>query len=462
MTEPATPEDRRVELLTRARDAIVVTPLDAGRLVGLARSRRRRRRGAAAAALASVLVVAVLVVTNLGSDTAPVLPADAVDADRGSTPFPAPPAGMKWVGQNGVVVAVPAQWPVTESQCGVIGAPGRVVDGSSLALVDCVSSRLTTASVVLTPMAADPSPPAIRGCFNSNPPLCSGHEFFSDQGMSVDVNVRAGDAEAQVERILGSAMVLPAGWTTVPFDSGAALADRVAALEDKGFAVEVTDAGAIGRFNVQTTPELGAPVEEGATITLSAVGDVPASVAEAPVEVAALPCPLTDRGAVDLDVPGPGQLRPEEAASSYINADLILGSRTQDQATVYEIGDDGYATRVFFVSRRPDGWWPDAYQECGKAAAATPSALTCGGRSMISAAPPFGNPDGVATRADAIGVFLTSRVAAALDATAAFVVEGLGRGAWLLREDGSAHAQVNFETSNGYAVWGYQACAGQP
>ncbi|WP_143099672.1 hypothetical protein [Nocardioides psychrotolerans] len=403
----------------------------------------------------------VLAVTNLGADNNPVRPAGAVDGEHESTPFPAPPAGMKWVGQNGVVVAVPALWPVSESPCGT-GAPGEVLDGTMASSVGCILQPQSIARVMFTPLAADPFPTTARGCDESAPPFCYGGEVFPDQGMSVWVSIKLDDAEAQVKRILGSAMVLPAGWTTVPFDSGAALAERVTRLEQAGFTVEVTDSGAVGRFNIHTTPELGAPIEEGATITLSAVGGVPAGGAEAPVEVAALPCPPTDRGAVDLDVSGPGRARPEEAAAPYIDAVLVLASRTQTQATVYEVAENGLAARVFFLSRRPDGWWPDAYQGCGKDDAATPSALTCGGRSMISAAPPFGNPDGVGTRGEAIGVFLTSRVAAALDSTAAYVIEGPGRGAWLLRDDGSAHAHVNFETSNGYAVWGYQACAGQP
>lgn len=266
MTEPA-PEDRRVELLTRARDAIVVAPLDAGRLVGLARSRRRRRRGAAAAALASVLVVAVLAVTNLGGDDSPVRPADAVDADRGTTPFPAPPAGMKWAGRNGVVVAVPEQWPVSESPCGT-GAPGEVLDGTATGDAYCVNLDAAD-EVVFMPLAADPDPPTELLCLESATPICHGGRVFADQGFSVSVRIQADDAKLQVDRILASAMVLPAGWTTVPFGAGAALAERVRRLESAGFSVEVTDAGAIGRFNARTAPELGAPVEEGATITLS-------------------------------------------------------------------------------------------------------------------------------------------------------------------------------------------------
>jgi hypothetical protein len=86
----------------------------------------------------------------------------------------------------------------------------------------------------------------------------------------------------------------------------------------------------------------------------------PASAAS----TAALSCADTDQSRVDLDVPGPGQPSPEEAVAPYAGA-LKLAVRKIDGGTiVVGLRRDDSVFRVFRVTERADGWWPDGYSEC--------------------------------------------------------------------------------------------------
>lgn len=78
----------------------------------------------------------------------------------------------------------------------------------------------------------------------------------------------------------------------------------------------------------------------------------------------ALPCADTEQSRVALDVPGPGQPSPEEAVAPYAGA-MELASRAIDGDTVVVgLRQDGSIFRMYHVSKRADGWWPDGYSEC--------------------------------------------------------------------------------------------------
>lgn len=274
MSTDYNPDDPRFEMLARAAQSVTVTPLNTASLVDMARTRRRRRRTAVGSALAVAVVVAGLTVASAASNPVLKNSVDASDTTEGPEPlpFPAPPSGMKWVGQNGLVVAVPAEWPVTENTCGS-GAPAEVVDGALAAYLDCASPRGKTARVTLTSLTDDPEPPINRYCQRQRTtPTCGRGQIFPEQGIAVQVHVTGDDAEEQVNQILDSAMVLPKGWTTVPFAGESNLSERVVALEGAGFKVDVADSTLRDTLPVVVSPEFGSPLRAGATITLSPVG----------------------------------------------------------------------------------------------------------------------------------------------------------------------------------------------
>jgi len=80
--------------------------------------------------------------------------------------------------------------------------------------------------------------------------------------------------------------------------------------------------------------------------------------------LSAHPCPNSSRKSVDLDIPGPGQPTPQLAVAPYALGSAILISEENGTATVLGLAGYGEPTRVFKVTKREDGWWPDSYVEC--------------------------------------------------------------------------------------------------
>jgi hypothetical protein len=259
--------DRRPPVLEEL-DALAIGPAPVGEVLQAGRTARRRHR----AVLASVAAVAVLItgvsIATAGTGPGPNRPDDVSDARShlDAQPFPAPPTGTKWVGMNGVVVAVPSGWPVTDSPCGS-GAPAEVINGTRSAAVKCVTTS-RDARVTLAPLGSGPEPSTAGSCDRTLPSTCYDARLFPDQGISIAVEVAGEGASSQVDQILDSAMVLPDGWTTVPFAWSLTASQRAAALEAVGFEVDRLD-DRTGEGPVETSPELGSPVREGSTITLT-------------------------------------------------------------------------------------------------------------------------------------------------------------------------------------------------
>ena len=80
--------------------------------------------------------------------------------------------------------------------------------------------------------------------------------------------------------------------------------------------------------------------------------------------LSAHPCPNSSRKSVDLDIPGPGQPTPQLAVAPYALGSAIVISEENGAATVLGLAGYGEPTRVFKVTKREDGWWPDSYVEC--------------------------------------------------------------------------------------------------
>lgn len=264
--------DPRVDALTRASRSIPVGPLDTDGVVMTARARRRRQRTVVGSALAAaVVVVGVAVTTATTSGRTGAVPdgpggpdVAAPTSTSSAQPFPDAPAGSRWVGMNGVVVAVPDAWPVFDSACGD-GSPAVVLDGTD-GTADCV--HYEDLRVSFSPHSIYRPRRDTAACDLSDPGSCYLSRSFAEQGISVGISVEPAADRDEAERVLASAMVLPDGWTTVPFRDWQRrdVAGRTASLEDAGFEVDASDAP--GATEVRTDPPSGTPVREGATITL--------------------------------------------------------------------------------------------------------------------------------------------------------------------------------------------------
>lgn len=370
MTTDPYPDDPRIELLARSSHSILVAPLDAHRLVEVARAERRRRRAAAGSAVVVAALVCEIFLTTGPFDSASDNSVDAANTSENSEGlvFSAPPKGMKWVGQNGVVVAVPSQWPVADSPCGT-GAPGEVLNGARTALIGCLhpSPGPGDVWVTITPLSGDgsgPTPSQDFLCDVASMSSCYGGEVYPDQGIALKVAAFGADADDQVNRILDSAMVLPDGWTNVPFNAsnGSTITDRIAALEEAGFAVDASAVETTINQPVEVNPAIGSPIEVGATITLTPDGrSVEESTAsEEPRMPTALTCPsgqqVQTAGGFLASVPD-GYDTQEQAVRAWLDDTTWVDDDsgfivTDDGLSAWVLRADGTATaRVGFIGR---------------------------------------------------------------------------------------------------------------
>lgn len=258
------------------------------------RGRRRRVRGGAALAAVVLTVGAIAVVPNLlGGDGGASAPDTIAPA---STPFPDPPPGTTWVGQEQVVLAVPVDWPVSDAICAEVGYYG-VTSGvqSSCRLVLDPPSRFGTVEIGPDVFNQEPGP---ARCTRSLPEQCRGGLALAGEDIGIAVSLTGTNAAAVIQAMLDTMMVLPDGWTTVPFVTNSTVDERVEALEAAGFDVTVTDRDSIIDNGVASDPALGAPIEVGGAVTLS-----PATESAGPTEMVARPAVVTPGQTVDLMFP---------------------------------------------------------------------------------------------------------------------------------------------------------------
>ena len=86
--------------------------------------------------------------------------------------------------------------------------------------------------------------------------------------------------------------------------------------------------------------------------------------ASASVSVISLPCAESVQTGGTWDGPGPGRPTPEEAVAPYAGALTLVAHTGDEGTTVLGLRGDGSVFRVFDVTERDDGWWPDGYREC--------------------------------------------------------------------------------------------------
>ncbi|GAA5151909.1 hypothetical protein GCM10023340_31330 [Nocardioides marinquilinus] len=180
-------------------------PLPPGLAASGAR-RRRRRTTVMVVAAACVVALVVGVVSLVGRD-------DAAPAPEPTTAFPDPPAGMRWVGLGGVVIAVPVDWLVTNDVCAAQSVPFSVTRGG--VAVDCVDppepeeqAGLVRVQLSIVPQAQQDQLVACAAV-DPGPDACSGSVWRD--GVLVQVRTRYADRTALAALLLASVRQVPDG-----------------------------------------------------------------------------------------------------------------------------------------------------------------------------------------------------------------------------------------------------------
>lgn len=258
-----------------------------------------------------VTVVAVLVVVAGGLALDRLAGEPAATGASGPAGLPRAPDGTRWVGMDGVVVAVPDWWTTGETQC---GAPVEdTVYFDAAAVYECedpadpATVREVSALGVLTGTCCygewkrrdmepvDGSPAVeLAGCDEWFEGVC--RRLFALPGTDVVFAVTiAEEGDGSYEAIRDSVRVLPDGLTTVPLRVGSGFTpgwgtepslvdDTVRAIENSGLRVEVeevrpdrgrdvglqSDLPRGSLLGIEPSP--GSVVEDGARVTLTVLG----------------------------------------------------------------------------------------------------------------------------------------------------------------------------------------------
>lgn len=237
---------------------------------------------------------------------------DGVDAASGE--LPTPPAGMRWVGMDDVVVAVPDWWTTGETQClapvedtvyfdsaatadcSDPAGPATVREVSALAVLDgtCCYGEYQLRS--MTPVGEVDGHAVVEreGCEEWFTGVCRRLFGVPDLGVMFAVTI-AEEGDGDYETIRDSVQVLPDGLTTVPLEVGSGFTpgygtepslvdDVVTAVEKAGLRADVEtvapeDGGEVGLVAdlpagslLEVSPSPGSVIEAGDTVTLSVFG----------------------------------------------------------------------------------------------------------------------------------------------------------------------------------------------
>jgi hypothetical protein len=206
-----------------------------------------------------------------------------------------PPQDTRWVGYDGVVVAVPDWWTTGETQC---GAPVEdTVYFDSGATVDCSVPDYDSAADEVSSLAVLRD----NGRYDEDDLDGDCEEWFEDvcrrlfavDGTDAIFAVTIDEeSDGDFEEIRDSARVLPEGVTTVPLAVGAGwtpawgaepsvVRDLTEAIEDAGLEVEVEvvdpdPGGDVADLPpgslLEVEPAPGTPVSDGSTVRISVMG----------------------------------------------------------------------------------------------------------------------------------------------------------------------------------------------
>lgn len=281
------------ELLRGSGDRVGVGPVPHG---GIARRARRHRGRVAAAAAATIVAVALM-----GAGVAQPWASGPDQRDRGSdgvdvasTDSLGISEGMRLLGINGVAVEVPESWPVIDYVCGGPDEDYVYYSSDLRATARCpVLSRRDVSSVGIGAIDSIVGRWATRGmepaglvsgltvmekgevCRSSLPGQCTLRFAVPEAGVFFEVSVKGPGGEHLLETIRSSLRVLPEGITTVPFDPNTTTEQRIEALRQAGFEVDVVevyrpelDSGVF----LSTEPGLGSAIPDGGRVTVLVSG----------------------------------------------------------------------------------------------------------------------------------------------------------------------------------------------
>jgi hypothetical protein len=243
------------------------------------RSVKRWAIPALAAAAAAVVVI-----------SAAVLVADRNGESRGVSDNPSPspsapqaPPGTRLVGMGRLAVAVPAGWSTNHEKCGT--PLSNTVNFEANGVLACAIAPRPHVSALHIVSATSPlalpwiyrhlAASELDGITIERTPTNTGNEGSAgalvarSEGVVMYVT---SPHRAVVDSVLDSVMVLPAGWTTIPFNPDLpSLSNEELALEQAGLRVEITRRDLPGRSSgslLGATPAFGSVVPVGSTVHL--------------------------------------------------------------------------------------------------------------------------------------------------------------------------------------------------
>lgn len=242
---------------------------------------------------AGVMTVVVLSVTGCTSDPGR---ASATDPSRrgpevGAVEVLPGPSGSRWVGMNGVMVAVPAHWRTVTGPCGEPDGPVVHLPGREAPFVDC--ARLPTtgvASLTMGRVGSLPDPPGgprvsreVGGTtVRHGPVACVPHELLPTwcslalvaPGADADFRFSAGGPGAGrlIRTMRDSLAPVPRGHVAVPMvEHGTPVGRASGVLAEAGLEPTSPDVD-FPHHATGTRPAAGAIVAEGSTVSLT-IGD---------------------------------------------------------------------------------------------------------------------------------------------------------------------------------------------
>lgn len=197
----------------------------------------------------------------------------------------AAPEGMRWVGMNDVVVAVPQGWGTATQPCeepdgdtvAFLGADSTVLDCATLPTQGVSSLRIAAAESGSIPLGRRTDLTARAGGLrvlhsgvSCSPGACE--TTFLVRGAAFQVVVRGAAGRSAVEAVRDSVTLLPDGMSTVPFvEYGTSFEDTKQLLSRAELSIVEPDVN-FPYYVTATEPPAGSVVEEGTEVAV-VIGD---------------------------------------------------------------------------------------------------------------------------------------------------------------------------------------------
>jgi len=246
------------------------------------------RRPALAAAL---LLLALSSCTDSADDATSPRATSTPPASGNASPMteglPAAPAGSRWLGVDGTMIAVPASWRVTSRTCVGKGSGAVVIVDPESPVHRCVVPIGTVDLLVLREegdasdsSSWEPQPAghgldvlaSALGCRSSLPPICSQRFAVRGSTFTFSVTIRARGATRQIEAMRKSIRTIPAGYSAVPLiHFGWSVEKATQQLHAAGLRAESPSVD-WPHYVTETVPEVGTLLKRGAVVELS-IGD---------------------------------------------------------------------------------------------------------------------------------------------------------------------------------------------